>query len=150
MSEQTYPGSTQPLRRPAAEVAARQEAQAADAWDVHPIVMPFKGVQTPFFSIGALSVALKRKSNTLREWEEAGHLPTARWRTPGRAPHGSQRLYSRAQVEGLIAIADDEGLFDHFKEPDAAGKRPVRRKVSETQFGPRAHDLWKKLKQVAP
>lgn len=145
----TYPGSTQPLRRPAEELAARQESEARAAgpgWDADPIVMPLRGVLTKFYSIGALGIALKRKSNTLREWEAAGYLPEARWRTPGKQPHGSARLYSRKQVEGLVDIARDEGLFAHL-EQDEEGKLGKRRKVSETNFGPRAQDLWNRLKK---
>lgn len=62
---------------------------------------------TDFFGIGAAAAALRRSPNTVRRLEEAGVLPSPRYRSPGRGNSGQKRLYTREQVLDLRELADN-------------------------------------------
>jgi hypothetical protein len=81
-----------------------------------------------FFEIRILARALGRSSGTMRTWTTNGWLPEARYRAHRR------RLYTRAQIEGLRQIADEEGLL-HDK----------RRNPASTHFPQRARELFARL-----
>lgn len=105
--DKDYPGKRAPKNRKQAKlkVVGPQEPQ----WDDHPRVFLNGGVETEFFQIGALAMALKRKPVSMRKWESEGIIPKANFRTPtprgtnvpGKAVKG-RRLYSRQQIEFLI------------------------------------------------
>jgi hypothetical protein len=105
--EKDYPGKRAPKNRaPAKPVVVRSQEPR---WDDHPRVFTIKGVESEFFQIGALAMALNRKPVTVRDWEAEGIIPKANFRTPtprgtnvpGKAVKG-RRLYSRKQIEFLI------------------------------------------------
>jgi len=92
------------------------------------------GVMTECFTIGQLAAALNRKSVTIRKWEADGVLPEAMYRTWAKTPNGRYRLYTRAQVEGLVLIAYEEGILVSTWKP-----------IKNTSFTARAFTLWEKL-----
>lgn len=125
-----YPGSKRPIER------ARPTAPEPDddAWDAHPQVYVVGGVQTEFFTIGALAAALGKSANTVREWERFGWIPLARYRTKAVSATKAKRLYTRAQVEGIVHIAREEGLMV-----------PKPRDIPKSQFTPRVVELFQRL-----
>lgn len=110
-----YPGSTTPI--PAADAPRKGLAKEEVEWDAKPLVYVINGIETEFFTIGAVAKALGKSSNTVREWERTGIIPKARFRTPSVDPKKTKRLYTRAQVEGIVVIAKEEGV---------TARKPVR------------------------
>jgi hypothetical protein len=112
-----FPGGIAPRRHGAVEAPV---VEAVDpSWDDNPKVMKLKGVDTEFFTVGALAQALGRRPVTVRSWEDKGWLPKSRFRTPapkratleGKKSMG-RRLYTRAQIEVVIEAAHKSGLLD--------------------------------------
>lgn len=110
-----YPGGKAP-RRP----GVPKKAKALDeSWDKNPTVKYVKGVATEFFTIGDLAKAINRLPVTIRSWESKGRLPLSRYRTQapeshpieGKTPMG-RRLYTRHQIEVVIAAAEKAGVTD--------------------------------------
>jgi hypothetical protein len=93
-----------------------------------------------FYTIGDLARALNRKPVTIRKWESEGVIPKAVYILPSKIDdkRGVRRLYSREQVEGLMLVAREEGVF----EPSANGKW---KSIEDTDFRQRAYDLFVKL-----
>jgi hypothetical protein len=79
-----------------------------------PRVYRVGGKNVEFFTMGQLAAALHRKPVTLRRWESEGIIPVPRFTSPGNDGdvRGKRRLYTRAQIEGMVAIATQEGLMD--------------------------------------
>lgn len=79
-----------------------------------PRVYRVGGKDVEFFTLGQLAAALHRKPVTLRRWESDGVIPLPRFSVPGQDgdKRGYRRLYTRAQVEGIVSIARKEGLMD--------------------------------------
>lgn len=71
------------------------------------------GKQVEFYSIGQLAAALNRSPITVRRWERQGIIPVAKFVKPGTDGdvRGKRRLYSRAQVEGMVAAARETGIL---------------------------------------
>jgi hypothetical protein len=102
-----YPGSTrsiEPMRRKGVK-------PPTEAWEDKPRVYTVGGKDVEFFTIGQLAMALNRSSVTVRRWEEKGVIPSALFRVPSKSKLGKHRLYTRAQVEGIVRIAQEEGLL---------------------------------------
>lgn len=130
-----YPGSKQ-LRRSIAEAPVEVEEDEDPIWDDRPRVYAVRGKDTELFPISALARALRREPVTMRKWETKGYLPSARYRSPGEGKK-QDRLYTRAQIEGLIAIAKAEGLMNPKK----------KLRIDQTDFPDRAHRLFEALEQ---
>jgi hypothetical protein len=111
MSEHYYPGSTRRIAppRPAAQADA---APDADRWDAKPTVVTMGGETVELFSIGQLAQALERDPVTIRAWERDGIIPRAPYRTKSSDPRAKRRAYTRRHVEGMRAIAAEEGLLN--------------------------------------
>lgn len=118
-----YPGGVAPRRT---TPAATRTTPVDPEWDASPKIMKLKGEDTEFFPIISLARALGRKSVTVRSWEAKGWLPLSMYRTPapkkmyieGKKPMG-QRLYTRAQIEAVVAAATECGALDpSIKSPD--------------------------------
>lgn len=127
--EEFYPGSKTPRR------STLEKAEQA-GWDVNPIMMPLGemgGPEREFFTIGALADALHRTPMTIRRWEREGVIPRARFFTQASTPNGRFRLYTRAQIEGLLALAKELHITDTMK------------KVSMGDFPVRAFELFRGL-----
>lgn len=82
------------------------------------------------FAVGVLARAMNRHPVTIRRWEKEGVLPKTSFRSPKTQGKGSARLYTREQIEGIVEIAKDEGLYD--------GSKPV----AETKFTERVRQLF--------
>lgn len=109
IEQRFYPGSKReiPDRRP-----EPKKPTEPGAWDDNPVI--HNGVE--YFTIGMLAMALGRAADTVRKWERQGVLPPARFRTASNnVKRGARRLYTRAQVEGIVRIAREEGLMAEAK-----------------------------------
>lgn len=131
-----YPGSRQKRRTVAKTPAPDPED---DGWDAHPVFVDLNGSPHEFFRIGALAMALQRKPVTMRKWIELGILPKERYRSQGSGVmgNGQRRLWTRLQIEGIVRIASEEGLFSG-------------RPVGSTEFTSRVQELFRHLKAVEP
>jgi hypothetical protein len=144
LQDEFYPGSKQ-RRRESIEMrrermaAERTEAKDNEAWDARPTVKHFTlnghHIEREMFPIGALGKALGRDPVTIRAWIRKGWLPEARFLTkplPGTRGDAPRRLYTRAQIEGILAIAREEGLLK---------EKPPR--IQKTRFTERVIAGWK-------
>lgn len=128
-----YPGSTTPIPDPSAPEPPRRKPEPG-AWDDRPQVYTVNGVEVEFFTIGALGQAMGKSPVTLREWERRGFLPKARFRTASTDSLRAKRLYTRQQIEGIVLIAEQEGLL-----------RPKPRDIAQTGFTDRVVRLFQTL-----
>jgi hypothetical protein len=126
-----FPGSRH--RRPESDITIEEEVE--NPWDTNPKVLILHGQEVEFFTIGALAQALDREVVTIRKWERLGYIPKATYRAGGKR---QDRLYTRAQIEGLVAIARDEGLFPRAK----------RLVIGDTRFTDRAIHLFHSLENT--
>lgn len=132
-----YPGSSKAIvRHPnrSAPHPKRRGTGVDPEWDANPRIYPTPEGPTEFFTLGQLARALGRQSVTIRKWEREGIIPKAQYQVPGRNndPRGRRRLYTRKQVEGIVRIAEEEGLFANTRKP-----------FEETRFRERVLDLFK-------
>lgn len=96
------------------------------------------GVETEFFTVGDLGRALGgRKSVTMRKWEIEGILPPTTFRAPSLDDRAKHRLYTREQVEGIILIAEEEGVLTAYKN-----------RIKDTNFSARVHALFERLEDA--
>lgn len=109
-----YPGKRPPaLRQQPAK--GRSGPPELDAWDDHPRILKLNGVDTEFFTIRHVALALGRSPRTIRTWEAKEIIPPATFRAA--KPHSSKikqvgdRLWTRAQVEAMVRVARDEGVL---------------------------------------
>jgi hypothetical protein len=116
--------------------SAQPRKPNADAWDAKPQIYKRKGVDTEFFTVGHLAAAMKREPLTIRQWERKGIIPKSTYQRAGRngSQHGRRRLYTRAQIEGMIQIASEEGLLTND-----------RREIASTSFKARVLALFRAL-----
>ena len=129
-SYETYPGSNERLSE---GTEGPSKALSADplAGIGEPTYLSLGGVRTEFFTIGQLGLALNRKAGTIRKLEQEGNIPRPTWRRPALDSRMRRRLYTRHQVEGLIRIAEEEGIL-----------RDKQKAISKTQFPARARKLF--------
>jgi hypothetical protein len=112
-----YPGGRKPRRTGLAEPGP---VATAIPWDDNPKIIISNGVRREFFTIGHLAAAMGGRSPvTIRSWEDKKWLPKARYRTkrPDRSTlpdkqAAGRRLYTREQIEVVIAAADKAGVLD--------------------------------------
>lgn len=134
----TYPGSRQ-TRRGVRETSVSKSEPEEDDTDPlsgeEPRMMEVRGEMREFFPIGALARALKREVQSIRVWERKNYLPEATYRSPGRK---QDRLYTRRQILGLVALAEEEGLMDPSK----------KKRIDQTKFPERARNLFAALKKA--
>jgi hypothetical protein len=122
------------IRKPSKE-EIKEEKKANLGWDAHPTIKLVGGKEYEFFKIGALAQALGKRPVTIRKWIDKEWLPDTKYRLPTKpGTLGAQRLYTRAQIEGLVKIAKEEKLLGEWT-PDVAG----------SNFPQRAHKLFKEL-----
>lgn len=89
------------------------------SWDRNPVVLKRKGVVEEYFDVAAMGEALGRRGVTIRSWEEKGFLPKAWYRTKPPRPFkntgkviAGRRLYTRQQIEAVIAAAKVSRVYD--------------------------------------
>jgi hypothetical protein len=132
VAEEFYPGSKRPLvRHPNRTDEPRPDP---GRWDAKPKMLKVGGEEREFFTVGQLAQALGRQAVTIRNWERTGVIPKPTFRKPSQDPRGARRLYTRAQVEGIVKIAKEEGLL-----------RGDYRPIGDTQFTARVVALFKEL-----
>lgn len=76
-------------------------------WDAKPKYLLFKGQTIEFFTRSALATALNRNVGTIRSWELKGVLCH-----PPIQNHRGHWLYTRSQIEDIVRLAQEEGVFD--------------------------------------
>lgn len=102
---------------------------------------PLTGYQIngrPFecYTIGTLAKALDDRSPvTIREWERLGLIPKPTFRSSKVQGEGKARLYTREQIEGVVEIAKDEGIFP----------RSSKKKIRSTRFTSRVTELFRAI-----
>jgi hypothetical protein len=145
IQDEYYPGSKQKRRESREAHQERVSEQRAEAkenapwdarpWSKHVRFSDGREMDLEMFPIGALAKALHRDSVTLRAWIRKGWLPKAKYLTPpvaGTRGNAGRRLWSRAQVEGIVSIAQEEGLLNDS---------PPR--IQRTKFTERVMATWK-------
>ncbi|AZM47783.1 hypothetical protein DMB38_20110 [Streptomyces sp. WAC 06738] len=108
-------------------------------WDEDPIYKKITGYYREFFATSHLATALGRSPKTLYKWETIGLFPGATWIYNSESKNGRRRLYTRRQIEGVIAIAYEEGVLSGTK-----------RFISHTNFPDRCKELFKHTRGVLP
>ena len=147
-----YPGSKRRIRdhRPSPSKAqehpwTRPKSQTPPdlrAWDARPKILRVKGIETEFFTIGQVAKALNRSKSTVRDWIRNGILPQACFRTPPTEHHWGKgiRLWTRAQVEGIQRIAEEEGILGEQR------RRRQTRSAAHQRFSERARELMRETR----
>lgn len=137
--DEFFPGSKQrrresPAQRQERVTEERRAAKEAESWDAHPVLRHFRGQDDmEFFHIGALAKALGKEPVTIRTWIRKGWLPKAKYSTPGvegTFNNAGRRLWTRAQIEGILRIAQEEELLNDW-HPDVDGSRFTERVRAE-------------------
>lgn len=131
-----YPGSKTPVKETKLQAPISQLPEADELGRSKTFLVD--GKPQEFYGVGELASALNRRSVTIRKWESDGTIPNATFILPSDDKRGRRRLYTRAQIEGLKRIAQEEGLL----EPNANGKWKA---LEETKFRTRALQLFKEL-----
>lgn len=145
LQDEFYPGSRLKRResrevRQERQAVERAEAKDKESWDARPwtkhVRLPDgRQIDLEMFPIGSLAKAMHRDSVTMRAWIRKGWLPKAKYMTPplaGTRGNAGRRLWSRAQIEGIISIAEEEGLLN---------ENPPR--IQRTKFTQRVMAAWK-------
>lgn len=126
LANQQFPGKRKPANRPAPLTEPAPES--VSHWDESPVVRLFGGQAREFFTIGHLAAALDRSVVTIRAWEKRGVLPQTPYRTPppkgperpstglGGTSSKGRRLWTRAQIEGVLQIAQECGVITDPKQ----------------------------------
>lgn len=87
------------------------EIMSEPEWTRRGKVYVLHGSPVTLYPIGALAEALGYKPATVRKWEANDWLPRPRLRGKTQGT-GRRRLYSKAQIEIIVKIAEEEGLLD--------------------------------------
>ena len=137
LADEYFPGSSQKISKDSAarQQPVKQEAES-DFWADSPRKYMFDGREWYFYSIGDLARALQKSPVTIRLWESQGYIPMPR-RADAVDPDKEQRIYSRAQIEGIVRIAEEEGILG-----------VARPRISQTQFAKRVAELFLLLSRL--
>lgn len=128
--EQDYPGKTRPRLRQIKRTGKDSDPPAI--WDSKPVYYSVNGERKEFFTIGHLARALSYSQQSIRAWENQSLLPKSPYRSPkprrptidGRNTKG-KRLWTRQQIEGILRIAEEEGVVLNKQPPTRAFARKV-------------------------
>lgn len=142
-----YPGSSRRVRGAKTSVVQAGDNRRttsgdvdASGWDAKPQVKKLGDRYVEFFGIGDLGKALRRDAVTIRKWEAKGVIPKATYLISGKTTNGNRRLYTREQIEVIVRIAEEEGLFD-------GDPRGIR--ITDTAFTARVKEAFLALKEAA-
>lgn len=130
-----YPGSSKRIPKPDNPIP--QTPRESSGWDEKPRKGIRNGVQYEFFSIRHLAAALGKQPVTMRAWESQGLIPYPGQRSESVYPTKRHRLYTRPQIEGIVRIADEEGILHE-----------LRPRIKKTNFKSRVLDLFIELAQL--
>jgi hypothetical protein len=103
-------------------------------------ILTVKGREVECFTTGQLATLLGgRSAVTIRSWEHEGILPKSGYALPGKDGdvRGRRRYYTRNQVQGVLDIALEEGIF--WPGP--------RINVRKTMFTDRVQAYFKALRE---
>jgi hypothetical protein len=122
-----YPGRRKPKNR-----QPEQASTEVNIWDDKPLHYLVNGEKREFFIIGHLAKALDYSVQSIRAWEDKGLLPRSPYRSPrtrkpvagGRSDKG-KRLWTREQVEGILALARKHKVILNKKPPTPAFAKEV-------------------------
>ena len=122
-----YPGKRKPALR-----QIKRHKQEQPGWDADPVYYMVDGEKKEFFTIRHLAAALDYSQQSIRAWENSGLLAKSPYRSPkprkptigGRNTKG-KRLWTRAQIEGILRIAEEEGVILNKQPPTRAFARKV-------------------------
>lgn len=128
-SDLDYPGRRKPVNR-GDKPQAPPETQV---WDAKPLYYLVNGEKCEFFIIGHLAKALGYSVQSIRAWEDKGLLPRSPFRSPrtkgpvagGRSNKG-KRLWTRAQIEGILRIAKHHKVIVNKRPPTVEFARDVQ------------------------
>lgn len=130
-----YPGTSR--RKKVYEKLQPQKPEYEEDLDLgKPKIFLVDGQPQELFPLGAVARALNRRSVTIRKWETEGIIPRSPFIMPSHDPRGQRRLYTRAQIEALRTVAQEEGLL----EPNSNGKW---KSIESTQFREKALRAFK-------
>lgn len=102
------------------------ETPEPSSWDEKPIYYFFKGEEREFFVIRNLADAIGYSPQSIRKWEDRGLLPRSGYRAPsaqGPMAQGTRkgrRLWTRAQINAILQIAEEEGVILNKQPPTKA------------------------------
>lgn len=124
-----YPGTSKPItaRAPQASEDAEEDLFAKPRTGYQVNGQPF-----PCYAIGVLAKALGRQVVTIRLWEREGLLPRTTFSSSRIQGGGKARLYTREQIEGVVRIAKEEGVYE----------RSSRISIRDTDFTERVKALF--------
>lgn len=106
-----------PGSRPRVKHVEKEETKTEKDWDASPRVYRVNGEDTELFPISAFLMATGFKFPTVRKWERDGVLPVVLLRSPRKDGAKGHRLYSRAFIEGVARIAQEEKLAQNRMRP---------------------------------
>src|SRR5687767_12360287 len=126
----SYPGKREPKMRSIKRSAPQRDDKPP--WDENPVYYMVKGVRREFFTIRHLAAALDYSQQSIRAWENSQLLAKSPFRSPkprkptigGRNTKG-KRLWTREQIEGILRIAQEEGVILNKQPPTRAFARRV-------------------------
>lgn len=112
-----YPGSRRKRRE-----ASDRPGVVHVSWDASPITKMLGGVETEFFTVGALAAALGKRPVTIRLWERKAYIPQSPYRLPSHTRPGGttftddtvmpgKRVFTRALIEAAVEEFDKRGLL---------------------------------------
>jgi hypothetical protein len=136
LAEEYFPGSSQKISQAADTPKKPVQEDDSTSWADSPRRYLFEGRYYEFYSIGDLARALQKSPVTIRLWESQGFIPMPR-RADAVDPDKEQRIYSRAQIEGIVEIAKEEGIFG-----------VARPRLSQTRFAERVAALFLYLSRL--
>lgn len=117
-----YPGRRKPVNRERKLVPVD-----TPLWDAKPVYYLVGGERREFFLIGALAKALDYSVQSIRAWEAAGLLPVTPFRSPrtkrpvaGGKSNKGKRLWTRTQIDGILALARKHRVILNKQPPTAA------------------------------
>jgi hypothetical protein len=128
-----YPGRRKPVNRDGPRASSETEV-----WDAKPTFYLVRGERREFFFISALAKALGYSVQSIRSWEDQGLLTNSGYRSPrtngrvagGRSDKG-RRLWTRAQIDGILALAKRHRVILNKKPPTPAFAEDVARLFNE-------------------
>jgi hypothetical protein len=105
ITDEHYPGSRK-KRRGKTEPPPLQPAPEKK-WETSGKVLIYRGQATEFFHRGALAMALNRTMVAIRAMVTKKIIPNPRLQD-----EAGRYLYTRDQIEDMIALAIEEGVYD--------------------------------------
>lgn len=129
--EEYYPGSKVKRKVYTPDDKEFHDAMALPVSLENPRIFTVRGKDVEFFTIGQVAMALNRTPSAIRKWEDNGIIPTAQYYTPSEDVRGKRRLWTKAQAEGMVRIAEEEGILEDTWKP-----------ISKTRFTERVIKLF--------